>query len=300
MLTDQIKQRIIRAILEARPNFSGSDTKYATSLGINPAIYNRIKKGELQKVVAEHKWITLARRFDVRFGNEPTWVTAQTPTYTYIIKQLLYCQQEAAAGIFCDKADIGKTHAAKEYIKQHRNAVYVDCSQVKSRQKLIRFIAREFGVDHSGKYSDVYADLVYYLKVIDYPIIIIDEAGDLDYTAFLELKALWNATEGHCGWYMMGADGLKAKINRAMGNKKVGYAEIFRRYGSRFQSVVPDSNGERKEFLDQQAAIIIKANFPHANLHEIITRCNSRTDKMAYGASLTRVKTEVTKLKTAP
>lgn len=299
MLTEIVKQKIVRAIIDNRPNFSGSDARYATSLGINKAVYSRIKKGDTERVMAEHKWITLARRFEIRFGNEPQWVIASTPVHKYITNQLHYCQRESTAGIFCDKADIGKTTSAKEYVKSNRNAVYVDCSQVKSKQKLVRQIAREFGVDHTGRYADVYADLVYYMKAIETPLVILDEAGDLDYAAFLELKALWNATENYCGWYMMGADGLAAKINRAMGNRKVGYAEIFRRYGSRYQSVVPAGRDERTEFLNQQAAIVIKANFPSANVQDVILKCNAKRDNAAQGASLTRVKTEVTKLKRA-
>ena len=86
--------------------------------------------------------------------------------------------------------------------------------------KLVRKIAAEFGVDSKGKYSDVYEDLVYYLRSMETPLIILDEAGDLQYEAFLELKALWNATERCCAWYMMGADGLKEKINRSKKKKK--------------------------------------------------------------------------------
>ncbi|MBS1642743.1 MAG: ATP-binding protein [Bacteroidetes bacterium] len=301
MITEQIKHRIIKAVIDNRTLFSGSDAKYANSLGINPAIYNRLKKNETEKIMAEHKWITLARRFEIRFGNDPEWITAKTPVFTYIEKQLQFCQKEGASGIYCDKADVGKTHAAKEYAKTHRNVVYVDCSQVKSKQKLIRLIAREFGVDHTGKYSEVYADLVYYLKVIDNPLIELDEAGDLDYSAFLELKALWNASEGNCGWYMLGADGLEAKWNRAMGNKKVGYAELFRRYGSRYQRIVPEGKDERKLFLDNQAAMIIKANAKINDevLHKMIVKCNSIKDKVMAGASLTRVKIEIKKMKQA-
>lgn len=103
--------------------------------------------------------------------------------------------------------NIGKTFTAKAYVKQHKHAVYVDCSQVKTKLKLIRYIAKEFGVTSNGRYSDVYEDLVAYLRTIDTPLVILDEAGDLQYEAFLELKALWNATERCCAWYMMGADG---------------------------------------------------------------------------------------------
>lgn len=55
--------------------------------------------------------------------------------------------------------NIGKTFTAKAYVKQHKHAVYVDCSQVKTKLKLIRYIAKEFGVTSNGRYSDVYEDL---------------------------------------------------------------------------------------------------------------------------------------------
>lgn len=35
-----------------------------------------------------------------------------------------------------------------------------------------------------GRYGDVYEDLVAYLRTIDTPLIVLDEAGDLQYEAF--------------------------------------------------------------------------------------------------------------------
>ncbi len=61
---------------------------------------------------------------------------------------------------------------------------------------------------------------------------------------------------------MTGADGLKAKMERAIDNKKVGYAEIFSRFGKKYGSVVPLNAGEREKFLATTAAMIIKANAP--------------------------------------
>ena len=147
--------------------------------------------------------------------------------------------------------NIGKTFTARYYVAHHRNAAYIDCSQVKTKLKLIRKIASEFGVDSKGRYSDVYDDLVYYLRSIDTPLIILDEAGDLQYEAFLELKALWNATERCCAWYMMGADGLKEKMNRSIECKKVGYTEMLSRYGDRYSKVTPDDGKEREHFLKE-------------------------------------------------
>ena len=169
--------------------------------------------------------------------------------------------------------------------------VYIDCSQVKTKLKLVRKIASEFGVDSKGHYADVYEDLVYYLRSIEHPLIILDEAGDLQYEAFLELKALWNATERCCAWYMMGADGLKEKINRSIECKKVGYTEMLSRYGGRYSKVTPDDGKERDKFLRHQAEVVARANAPKdADIATIVRKTNG---------GLRRVYTEIEKLKLA-
>jgi hypothetical protein len=259
MLTTELKEKIIAQMNVNRANYP-SDNKHATVLGINNAQYSRIKKGEFTKVISEPKWASLARLLGVQLKDELPWVTVETETFNYITAQLDACQNRSISAIFCDIAGIGKTHTAKEYAKKNVNAVYIDCSQVKSKQKLIRKIAQEFGVDHSSRYADVYEDLVFYIQTLPTPLIILDEAGDLDYTAFLELKALWNATEYLCGWYMMGADGLEQKINRQKDLKKVGYTEIFDRYGNGYKKVTPNGKEALMEFNMQQIALVSKAN----------------------------------------
>ena len=155
--------------------------------------------------------------------------------------------------------------------------------------KLVRKIAGEFGVSGNGRYSDVYEDLVYYLRSIANPLIILDEAGDLSYEAFLELKALWNATERCCAWYMMGADGLKAKITRSIECKKVGFTEMLSRYGDRYSKVTPDDGKEREKFLRDQAAAVAKVNAPDSTDIGVLVR--------KTGGGFRRVYTEIEKLK---
>ncbi len=259
MLTTDLKNKIIAQMNVQRANYT-SDAKHAIVLGINNAQYSRIKAGELTKVISEAKWISLARILNVSISSVNEWKTVKTETFNYITTQLESCQSRSISAIFCDISGIGKSHTAKYYAEVNQNAIYVDCSQSKSKQKLIRKIAREFGVDGTGRYADVYDDLVFYIQTIPSPLIILDEAGDLDYSAFLELKALWNATEYTCGWYMMGADGLEQKINRQKDLKKVGYTEIFDRYGNGFKRVTPNGKDALREFNLAQVALISKAN----------------------------------------
>lgn len=288
MITTEIKNKIMVAIIAARKNYP-SDAKHAASLGITTSVYSAVKNGQTDKVLSDANWISIARKLGVSLRGEIEWRAANTPAYQYITAQLELCQGSSLSGILCDLPNIGKTFTARCYVHNHRNAVYIDCSQVKTKLKLIRKIAGEFGVDAKGRYSDVYDDLVYYLRSIDTPLIILDEAGDLQYEAFLELKALWNATERCCGWYMMGADGLKEKINRSIECKKVGYTEMLSRFGDRYSKVVPDEANDRRAFLHEQARIVAKVNAPEgADIALIVRKSNG---------GLRRVYTEIEKLK---
>lgn len=287
-LTNEIKQRIMEAIRANRDNYP-SDNKHAAALGISASVYNALKKGNIDRQVSDTNWICIARRLNVSLSEEMEWHAAETPTYIFISEQLATCQQGGMSAILCDMANIGKTFTARAYVKAHRNAIYVDCSQVKTKQRLIRFIAKEFGISTNGRYVDVYDDLVFYLKTLEHPLVILDEAGDLQYEAFLELKALWNATERCCAWYMMGADGLKEKINRSIECKKVGYTEMISRYGDKYSKVTPDDAKERDTFLKAQAAMVAKLNAPaDTDIVKVVNRT---------GGSLRRVYTEIEKLK---
>jgi hypothetical protein len=259
-LDRKLKEKILAVLLERRTNFAGSDARFATSLGISSAQYSRIRNGELERVLSDANWISIARKLDVILGDRPEWHPARTPVYDFVSRQLSLCQSNSSSLLLCDLTDIGKTFTVKHYCKTNQNAIYVDCSQVKSKFKLVKYIAKEFGVGTFGTYSEVYADLVFYLRSLPNPLVVLDEAGDLEYSAFLELKALWNATEHYCGWYMMGANALKHKITRFMTCNKVGYSEIYSRYGEEYQKASPDSDLETRKFKDAIVAIIAKAN----------------------------------------
>lgn len=289
MITTELKKQIVESLAMSRANFDGSDAKFAVSLGINNAQYSRIKGGDIEKVLSEQVWISLARRQGINLTNGKKWNIAKTPVFEFITTQLELCQRDGLSSLICDLSDIGKTETAKHYAKTHKNVVYVDCSQVKSKQKMVRFIAKELGVGHTGKYADVYEDLVFYLKTLPTPLIILDEAGDLQYDAFLEIKALWNATEGCCGWYMLGADGLKEKMRRAIDHKKVGYTELFSRFGKKYGTVIPTAKEDCKMILDATASMIIKANSEGIDVNVVLRQTLGDDDR----PSLRRIRTKL-------
>lgn len=290
-LTQDFKQKVVQAIAADRPHYP-SDSKHAISLGINKSVYSQIRKGILERKMKDCEWVRVARKLNVPTGKRPEWKAANTPVYNYLYKQFDHCKQESTTGIFCDKADIGKTFTAREFARNNGNVVYIDCSEYKTKQRFIRSLSTAFGIDASGKLAEVIADLVYYVKTLDRPLVILDEAGDLEYPAFLELKSLYNMLEDACGWYMLGADGLEAKMTRAINNKKVGYAEIFSRYGAQYQYVVPKDDASASLFFRHQAEVILRVNLPQfPGGDDLLKKCRS---------SLRRLRKEVVKIKRLP
>lgn len=284
-ITTQQKNRIVSEIRNRQKNYE-SQSQMAKAFGLSPAQMTRTLKGEINRVLSDENFLRLANELGIDLrGYE--WKTAKTPVFNKVYTQLKTCQNEGISAMLVDNAGVGKSYTAKEYVKENANAVYIDCSQVKTKQLLIRDIARKFGLASTGRYADVYRGLVFYLTSSVAPLIILDEAGDLAYPAFLELKALWNATEGLTGYYMMGADGLRAKIERNIEHQKVGYTELFRRFGERFQQVTPLGKEELEHFKRQQLTLVAKAN-GMPGVQELYAKTQG---------SLTRLKIEFLKLK---
>lgn len=292
-ISDTFKKRIIGAVSENRNNYDGSDSAYSKTLGINSAVYSRLIKGETEHILSEHKWIHIARVLDVRL-NEEKWNTARTDVYKKVESDLQNCKNNSTALILVDECGIGKTYSARSLVRKMKNAFYLDCSQAKNKQQFIRLFAKTIGVDNRGRYIDVKADLKYALLYMEQPLIVLDEAGDLDYPAFLELKELWNATEGACGWYMMGADGLKAKIERGINHRKVGYREIFDRFNNKYMKAVPVGAENKEAFYAKLIGDVLVANLPtpeQKNLNVYVKKVLA-TDSGEHG-TLRRAKTIV-------
>lgn len=274
-ITNNYKNRVLSALFEARNNYTGSDNAFSKTVGLNVSVFNRIKKGEsTDGLISPAKWLSMGRILDVKV-NDKNWITARTEVFNKIERDILACKNNSTALIMVDECGIGKTYSARQIVKTIKNAFYVDCSQGKTKQQFIRLLARTIGVDSDGKYSDVKQDLKYAISNIEKPVIILDEAGDLEYNAFLELKELWNATEGDCGWYMMGADGFRSKIHRGINNKKVGYREIFDRFNNKYMHAVPAGIESKKDFYSEMISEVLVANLPkdqHYEINELVPK----------------------------
>jgi hypothetical protein len=269
----EFKQNVVTALLEARKNFDGSDNVFANQYKINNSVFSRLKNGQMDGLLKDAQWLTIGRMLDVSLSKRK-WNVARTEVFSLIEEEIVFCKEYSKAKILVDECGIGKTFTAKYLSRTLKNCFYVDASQAKTKRAFIRLIARTLGVDDNGHYTEILANVKYYLHVLPQPIIVIDEAGDLDYPSFLAIKELWNATENVCGWYMMGADGLKAKIERGISNRKVGFREVFSRFSDRFSDIVPAERIEKLNFYKKLIIDVLTANCNDKDIiNTIVKKC---------------------------
>ncbi len=280
-LTVEFKQKVREAMIEHRANRGGSNADFAKSLGINGSVYSRIvNKGTLDKMLSDSKWIQIGRMLDVS-TNTNNWKVAETSIYREINSALQFCQEYTKSMVLADDCGIGKTFCTRHIIKSMKNAFYIDCSQAKTKSLFIRLLAKTLGVDDKGRYADVKADVKYYINLLEKPLIVLDEAGDLDYKAFVEIKELWNGTKS--AWFMMGADGLQAKINRGINNKTVGYAEIFSRFSDEFVRLVPQGKDDRQAFYKRLLSDVAVVNCEDSTkIDKMVRQCLNKETTLRH------------------
>lgn len=282
-LTKEFKDKVAQELLSVRTKFTGSDAAFAKQWGINGSIYSRIKKGERENIVRDAQWLTMARKLNVS-TEKRNWKVARTDVFNIIEEDVVFCKTYAKSRMFVDDCGIGKSFTAKYLSRTLENCFYVDASQCKTRHLFTRALARTIGVDSVGRLHDVKEDIKYYLRTLPDPIVIIDEAGDLDRPAFLDLKEYWNATENACGWYLMGAEGLREYIKRGIRNKRVGFNEIFSRFSERYSSVVPVGLEDKQAFYRKLITDVLSVNAPkHVNLKDVVRKCLTKDENNQIG-----------------
>ena len=271
--TTEFKESVKTSLVDARSKFEGSDAKFARKMGISASIYSRIKNGEYDKVVKPSQWLAWGQQFGIS-PNSRKWKTVETDVFKTIREEILFCKTYHKSRVFVDDCAIGKTYTAKYLSRTIPNCIYIDCSQCKTKILFARTLAKNLGIESSGRYVDLKEQIKYYLNAISDPVVILDEAGDVDYNTFCDFKEYWNATDGRCGWYMMGADGLRKKMMDGISRQAVSYRELFSRYSDRFSSIVPTEKNDKIRFYKKLITDVLSANMKNKDkLQEIVNRC---------------------------
>lgn len=267
MFTDEEKQRIGAGILELHRNSGLSGRKFAASIGFKESDISNLKTEAWKKnrqLIGDQKWLRLAQKSGFTKDAELKLVTGRTSVFDYITEQLRVCQAASTYSLMCDSAGIGKTYACKQYKKENPYVLYIDCSLCPKATQFKRAFSAAAGIASIGSIDEVFEAAILSVKQMTKPLLILDEAGDLNDNVFKLIKRLYNDLEDICGISMFGAGGLKHKIERGIGCNKVGFEELFSRFGRDYGRFTPDpsrtSRADFEEYMRKEMEIVLLAN----------------------------------------
>lgn len=283
MITTEFKTKVREAILHNRENYTSlSDAKYSKSLGINSSVFSRLKSGEIDNIMSESSWIEIGRKLNVSVY-EKQWNVARTAVYEEIENNIFFCKQYKKATILIDECGIGKTFCTKHILRGLQNAFYIDCSQAASKTQFVRYLASALGLNNTGKIHDIKETIKYYINQMDSPIIVLDDAGYLETSVFVEIIGIWNATENQCGWMMIGDDSLQNKINRGLKSQKVGFKALFSRFSDEFIHYLPMGSNDKKEYLTQLIGDVANVNIADkSKINKLVKLCLSKEKTLRH------------------
>lgn len=285
-ISTQIKEHTVSAMLaDMTARGFGSQTTYARfierqlSIPFDKAAFSQIKRPAGHCAIKDSSWMKLARHFGTLTGCR--WNKADTGTFLTVTTALDVCQNYGIWQVLCDNAGIGKTYAAKYYTEQNKQTViYIDCSQCLSKSDFILELARQLGIEHTGTYNRLWRESTDELLLLERPLLILDEFGDVPDSVITLLKSLYNKADMGdymaLGLYMIGADNLKKRLITGRKRRRQSYAEFWSRFDNNITSL--NFSSKPNEYTDQlrhEVAMIVDANLPAtmaASREEIISK----------------------------
>lgn len=285
IFTNENKEAIAKLMVSMCDSSGMSATKFARTIGMNKADISNLRNRkwiDTPTLIGAAKWIKLARL--VKFTNraEKQWIVAPTEIYKRVTYELSLCQKYSISRTMVDEVGIGKTTACLDYKEKNKEVIYVRCSKYPGKHRFIAALGEAVGVDTKNqRYQDILDDAIYAITLMETPLLILDEAGDLDNATERILKEIWNELEGICGIYKVGSQSLRKRMERGVGLDKIGFAESVSRWGSDYSKVAPSQRKERAEyiqFIRSEADIILIANGFSKEVRQKLINCHANKD----------------------
>lgn len=271
---NRVKDKVIACLFHEIQNRKISQAEFARIVAMrhgikfDKAVFPQVKNEDNRNysVIKDSSWLTLARHYHVLEDN--IWETVQTQAYISVQAHLEKCQEFGTWQVLCDRAGIGKSYAATEYAREHKNVFYIDCSEYPGKCDLIRYFAGLFGLQKTGGIDRLWRDAVNELLLLDKPLIIWDEFGDCAEAVISLAKGLYNRADvcgGQMtlGCYFIGADNLQQRLQDGRRTKKRSYAEFWSRFNGKITGLnYAKQQDSFAQQLRNEVERIVDANLP--------------------------------------
>lgn len=240
-LTTEMKEQVRSALIAYRSNYPTLNRAAESLQGVSSATVSQLCNGKYE-LISDEMFIRIASQIGFAFDS---WTLHEGKTFKEITFALSDAQAYKNVTWVVGDAGCGKTTAAIEYRRTHRNVFYILCSEDMRRSDFVREIAKQVGAPtDSSNLRDMLENAISMISFLGNPLLVFDEGDKLTDSVFNYFISIYNRLEGHSGIVFLSTDYIKRRMEAGLRYNKKGYKEINSRIGRRFFDVSPTEQND--------------------------------------------------------
>lgn len=240
-LTTEMKEQVRSALIAYRSNYPTLNRAAESLQGVSSATVSQLCNGKYE-LISDEMFIRIASQIGFAFDS---WNLHEGKTFKEITFTLSDAQAYKNVIWIVGDAGCGKTTAAIEYRRTHRNVFYILCSEDMRRSDFVREIAKQVGAPtDTTNLRDMLENAISMISFLGNPLLVFDEGDKLTDSVFNYFISIYNRLEGHAGIVFLSTDYIKRRMDAGLRYNKKGYKEINSRIGRRFFDVSPTEEND--------------------------------------------------------
>lgn len=233
-LTIENKDGIRDALIEYCSNYPSQNRASESLNGVSAATVSQICNSKYTSI-SDDMFSRIATQIGYSLEH---WALIESDTFNRITFTMTDAQNNKLTTWVVGDAGCGKTTAAIEYRRTHRNVYYILCSEDMRKSDFVREIAKQVGAPVDGtNLRDILEYAISMIAFLNNPLIIFDEGDKLTDSVFSYFISIYNRLENKAGIIFLSTDYIQRRVKNGLRFNKKGYKEIHSRIGRKFYDV---------------------------------------------------------------
>jgi DNA transposition AAA+ family ATPase len=247
-LTTKTKDSIVEALQQYINEHKISQAELARQIEISPAYLSTIlnckyytKVNDKNQPIPDSWFIKIAQQVGFSISKE-YWFTIPTVQFMQMISTLKNAKETGATAMIIGTSGYGKTKAIDQFVKNSPDCTYrITVSSLYRLYDIVNELGEKVGLQDmnltrsNGSSLKIRVDrIVKKLKEVKAqgkkPVIIFDEAENLEASVLKMIKGLYDALQGNCSIVMIGTEQLVVKLLNSKKRQRDGIPQLYRRF----------------------------------------------------------------------
>lgn len=233
-LTVKNKDAIRDALIEYCGNYPSQNRASESLNGVSAGTVSQICNSKYANI-SDDMFSRIASQ--IGYSME-SWTLTESEAFSRMTFAMTDAQNNKLTTWVVGDAGCGKTTAAIEYRRTHKNVFYVLCSEDMKKSDFVREIAKQVGAPTDGtNLRDMLEYAISMIAFLNNPLIIFDEGDKLTDSVFSYFISIYNRLENKSGIIFLSTDYIKRRVENGLRYNKKGYKEINSRIGRKFYDI---------------------------------------------------------------